>query len=150
MSNRYDELVQKATIYVVKDVIKDIEQRGYFFSNEIYVTFTPQHPAVKISSKLKSMYPEKLSIQIQNNFQDLVVDDKGFKITTSLVTGSETLYIPFGSITQFMDQTEKFALKFNVFLSKENENDNNHFVLEKDPHVIDQTENVIKVDFSKD
>ena len=146
MSKIYDELVQKAMIYVVKDALKDIFIHGKLISHEIYITFDTNYPEVKISTKLHNMYPQKLSILIQNNFSNLKVTDYSFSLELQLVTGLEQLVIPFSSITQFIDQTEKFALKFQLNNSIVSKNSNEYST----DNILEQKENIIKVDFSKE
>ena len=112
--NSYQEMIDKQLLHVVRDAMKIIENKGKFYNHEIYLTFSTLPEHCIIAPKLKGLYPHKMSILLQQNYSELkVVDAKDMiYIEIALVTGKEKLEIPFHSIIEYIDNTEKFALKF--------------------------------------
>ncbi|MDR2158245.1 MAG: ClpXP protease specificity-enhancing factor SspB [Holosporaceae bacterium] len=109
---RYDELVQKALISVVRDVLKDVSENGLSGSHHFYVRFRTDHPKVRIPSFLKEKHPEEIMVVIQYQFWNLKVSPDGFSIDLSFNGVQENLQIPFSAMTAFVDPSVKFALQF--------------------------------------
>jgi hypothetical protein len=59
-----------------------------------------------------------MTIVIQNWFENLHVDDKGFSIVLNFKNKPEKLTIPFGSILSFSDPSVNFSLEFEGSLSQ--------------------------------
>ena len=109
---RYDELVQRALISVVRDVLEDVSKNGLSDNHHFYVRFRTDHPGVKIPAYLKKQHPEEIMIVIQYQFWNLNVYDDRFTIDLSFSGCQETLEIPFSALTAFVDPSVKFALQF--------------------------------------
>ncbi|MDR2766133.1 MAG: ClpXP protease specificity-enhancing factor SspB [Holosporaceae bacterium] len=109
---RYDELVQKALISVVHEVLTSVSANGLPGSHHFYVRFRTDHPKVKIPAFLKERHPEEVMIVIQYQFWNLKVSERGFSVDLSFNGVQETLSIPFSSLTAFVDPSVKFALQF--------------------------------------
>lgn len=120
--NSYQNMIDKQLLNVVRDSIRIIEQKGSFYNHEIYLTFStlPEHST--ISPKLRAMYPYKISILLQQNYTELkfIKESDIISIEIALVTGIEKLQIPCNAIIEYIDNTEKFALKFTPYQSKTN------------------------------
>ncbi len=110
---QYDEMVQAALIGVVRDILTDTAENGLPGEHHFYVTFQTTHPDVNIPSYLKERYEEDMTIVLQNQFWDLVVDEKHFEISLSFNRNKEHLYIPFDALLGFFDPSVDFGLHFN-------------------------------------
>ena len=109
---RYDELVQKALISVVKEVLQDVSENGLVGNHHFYIRFRTDHPQVKIPRYLKERHPEEVMIVIQYQFWNLRVFRDRFAVDLSFNGIQETLEIPFSAMTVFVDPSVKFALQF--------------------------------------
>ncbi|GHT93506.1 hypothetical protein FACS1894122_08830 [Alphaproteobacteria bacterium] len=109
---RYDELVQKALIAVVREVLEDVSTSGLTGDHHFYVRFRTDHPKTKVPSYLKERHPEEVMIIIQHQFWNLKVSSDHFSVDLSFGGIQETLVIPFSALTAFVDPSVKFALQF--------------------------------------
>ncbi len=111
---QYDAMVQMALLSVVKDVLQNASKDGLPGEHHFYLTFSTVHPDVSIPAYLKERYPEEMTIVVQNQFADLVVDDIHFELSLSFSGKLEHLYIPFVALEGFFDPSVDFGLHFNA------------------------------------
>lgn len=107
---KYDAMIEKALMTVVKQVFQSVASNGTFASHELYLTVST--PKIKAAPRIKTLYPEQLSLLIQNNHSDMKVTDDDITVTLGLVTGIETVIIPWEAIVEYIDNTEQYALQF--------------------------------------
>ncbi len=123
---RYDLLVQDAMRGVVRKVLEDVAESGYLPGDHHFtISFRTDAAGVKISRRLAEQWPQELTIILQHQYSNLVVDDDGFGVTLSFRSIPEHLYIPFASITGFYDPSVEFGLRFETadFEEEEDEED---------------------------
>lgn len=123
----YTNLLNQSHLQIIKEILCQIKDGQGAHLNEIYLTFHTS--AVKMSNALRKIYPEIMSILICGNWTDMTINhitdpkvshsfsmstvsNSTFSITMHFPTGLETLEIPFNSITQYIDKSNAFALKF--------------------------------------
>ncbi|HMK89427.1 MAG TPA: ClpXP protease specificity-enhancing factor SspB [Methylocystis sp.] len=112
---RYDLLVQEAMRSVVRRVMGEVAETGQLPGEHHFtITFRTDAPGVRISRRLAEQWPYELTIILQYQFSDLMVDDLGFSVKLQFRGVSETLYVPFEAVTVFSDPTGSFGVKFNV------------------------------------
>lgn len=111
---RYDVLVQQALRGVVRKVLTDGAKDGLPGSHHFYISFDTNAPGVKLSPRLREMYPEEMTVVLQHQFWDLAVTEVGFEVSLSFDKIAERLVVPFDSITGFFDPSVKFGLKFEA------------------------------------
>lgn len=111
-SFNYDELVQKALVSVVKEVLSEVSANGLSGSHHFYVKFRTDHPMTRVPKFLKERHPEEVMIVLQHQFWNLQVSDEGFSVELSFNAIRERLFIPFSALTAFVDPSVKFALQF--------------------------------------
>jgi uncharacterized protein len=110
---RYDLLVQDAMRGVVRKVLGDVAESGYLPGDHHFtISFKTDAPGVKMSRRLAEQWPQELTIILQHQYSNLVVDDEGFGVTLSFRSVPEHLYIPYDSITGFYDPSVEFGLRF--------------------------------------
>ena len=109
---KYDELVQKALVSVVKEVLSDVAVNGLTENHHFYIRFRTDHPKTIVPRFLKERHPEEVMIVLQHQFWNLSVNNEGFSVELSFDSIRETLFIPFNSLTAFVDPSVKFALQF--------------------------------------
>lgn len=108
----YDKLIEKSLKHVIIEALKIAERQGLPGENHFYITFKTDHPKTIISSTLLAQYPHDMTIVIQHQYSNLVVNDNSFSIDLSFNSIEQTLTIPFDAITYFGDPYAKFGLSF--------------------------------------
>jgi hypothetical protein len=111
---RYDRMVEQALRGVVRKALSEAGQRGLPGEHHFYITFHTDRPGVGIADWLHQQYPQEMTIILQHQFWDLVVEDDRFAITLSFGGRHERLTIPFSALTAFADPSVKFGLQFEA------------------------------------
>lgn len=117
----YDKLIEKSLKHVVVEALKIAERQGLPGENHFYITFKTTHPQTHISEALHNQYPNEMTIVIQHQYSNLVVDNNSFSIDLSFNGIPQTLVIPFEAITYFGDPFAKFGLSFTSGENEEEE-----------------------------
>lgn len=108
----YESLVQAALREVVHKTLSFVAKNGLSGNHHFYITFDTTHPLVKVPEYLKEQYGEEITIVLQYEFWDLEVTTKGFSVNLCFDENNEHVYVPFSSITSFVDPSVKFGLQF--------------------------------------
>lgn len=127
----YELLVENALKDVVRSALMITQETGLPGETHFFITFNTNQDDVNIPDRLKESHPDKMTIIIQHQFWDLVVDQSHFEITLSFGGQKEHLSVPFTAITEFNDPSAGFGLQFTMM---EN-NDNDEDISELDDHV---------------
>jgi hypothetical protein len=113
---RYDRMVESALRGVVREALEEVIETGEGGElpgeHHFYITFRTDFPGVKIPPYLRDRYPGEMTIVLQWQFYDLMVDDEKMGITLSFNNKLEPLEIPLAAITIFADPSVNFALQF--------------------------------------
>ncbi len=109
---RYDLLVQEALCGVVKKVLGDAARHGLPGDHHFYITFRTHGPGVRLSNRMRELYPEEMTIILQHQFEDLKVTEHAFEVGLSFKGVPEILLVPFDALTGFFDPSVQFSAKF--------------------------------------
>src|SRR5487761_2307901 len=110
---RYDLLTQQALRGVVRSVlIEAVKKKGLPGDHHFYISFDTTAEGVRMSERLRVQYPEQMTIILQHQFWDLVVNERSFEVGLSFGGIPEKLGIPFDAITGFFDPSVQFGLQF--------------------------------------
>ena len=146
----YDEIIENSMRSVIFETLKKIEKTGLPGKHYFIVTFLTKFPGVVIPKAVKEKYPEEMTIAIQYQFKNLIVEDNFFKISLSFNSKYEKLTIPYKSITSFADPSMNFALKFSMSYGEiddiENKFDENNLANNMENKNIDLSAKVISLD----
>lgn len=118
---RYDELVQKALIGVVREVLEDVSKNGLPSEHHFYIRFRTDHPLVKVPDFLKQQHPQEVMVVLQYQFWNLKVYRDYFCVDLSFSGNQSTLTIPFSALTAFVDPSVKFALQFTPSFDRDSD-----------------------------
>jgi len=66
---------------------------------------------------LLEKFPDEMTIAIQYQYKNLVVEPEAFKISLSFGGKYEKLVVPYRAVTSFADPSMNFALKFSMSYS---------------------------------
>ena len=111
---RYDILAQQALRGVVRAVLADVAKKGLPGEHHFKITFTTAAPGVRLSERMRTQYPETMTIVMQHQFWDLVVGDDVFEVGLSFGGVPERLAVPFDAITAFYDPAVQFGFQFET------------------------------------
>jgi len=110
----YERMVEDALRGVLRQALKITQTQGLPGSHHFYVTFDTTHPDVRMADSLRAMHPSEMTIVLQHQFWDLLVEDESFDITLSFSGVNQRLHVPFAAVTAFADPHAKFGLQFHV------------------------------------
>lgn len=150
----YDEIIENAMRSVIYETLKKVEKSGLVGKHYFLITFATKFPGVAIPKALVEKYYEEMTIAVQYQYKNLVVENDFFKVSLSFGGKYEKLTIPYKAVTSFSDPSMNFALKFSMNYNGLEENDlrnqsesaqaNKNLVQEKDG--IDLSAKVISLD----
>ena len=67
---------------------------------------------MQVSKTLKEEFGDEITIVLQYEFWDLLVDDYGFSVNLAFDSANEHIYVPFASLINVNDPSEEFNLNF--------------------------------------
>jgi hypothetical protein len=111
---RYDLLTQQALRGVVRTVLTDVAKQGLPGDHHFYISFDTKAEGLRLSPRMRTQYPEEMTIVLQHQFWDLVVGEDAFEVGLSFGGVPERLHIPFEAIRAFVDPSVEFGLRFEV------------------------------------
>ncbi len=114
----YEEIIKDSLKIAIKKLLLDVSLKGLPGDHHFYISFITNFPGVKIAEWMMKDYPNEMTIVIQNWFENLHVDDKGFSIVLNFKNKPEKLNIPFESIISFSDPSVNFSLQFEGSVSQ--------------------------------
>jgi uncharacterized protein len=109
---RYDLLTQEALRGVVRSVLTDAAKKGLPGDHHFYISFDTRAEGVHLSDRLRTQYPDEMTIILQHQFWDLKVGEEEFEVGLSFGGVPERLTVPFEAINGFFDPSVKFGLQF--------------------------------------
>lgn len=110
----YDSWTEEALRLVVLRAIAHAAAEGLPGGHHFYITFRTTHPGVVLPDRLREKYPEEMTIVLQHQFRELLVDEaaKRFSVVLSFGGIPSTLEIPLDAVTAFVDPEVRFGLQF--------------------------------------
>ena len=111
---RYDLLVQDALRGAVRKVLSDVARDGVPGEHHFYIGFRTHARGVRLSTRMRELYPDEMTIVLQHQFWDLSVAEQAFEVGLSFHNVPEMLLIPFDAVTRFADPSVGFELQFAV------------------------------------
>ena len=123
MKINYKKILNKNIMNVFIEVLKNIQKDGLVDGHHLYITINTKHKDLKLPNWIKSRYPNEITIVIQYEYSDLIVEKKFFSINLSFENIKTNLIVPYDSILSFADPYANFGLKFDNNLKKINTDD---------------------------
>ena len=110
----YSQMMHCAMQGLMIELLENISEYGLPGSHHFLISFDTRNNGVKIAPWRKELYPEEMTIVIQNWFENLDVRKDDFSITLNFGDNPETLIIPWNSISTFVDPSVEFGLRFEA------------------------------------
>ena len=126
----YGNLMHDAMRGLIRRVMEDVADRGLPGEHHFFITIDTTHPDMEMADWLRDRYPEEITLVVQHWFDNLQVDDSGFAITLNFGNSPEPLYIPFDSISTFVDPSVEFGLRFELHQEDDEDDDDEAPMLE--------------------
>jgi uncharacterized protein len=109
----YDALVDDALRSVVRRVLRQVADKGLPGSHHFYISFRSTDPGVHLPEYLRAKYPEEMTIVLQHQYWDLIINDDFFEVTVSFNKQQERIKVPFTALSAFVDPSVRFGLQFD-------------------------------------
>ena len=116
---RYDILVQDALRGAVRRVLMDTAKNGLPGEHHFYISFDTRAEGVRLSPRMLAQYPTEMTVVLQHQFWDLVVNESGFEVGVSFGGVPERLAVPFAAVKGFFDPSVQFGLQFEEMADAE-------------------------------
>jgi uncharacterized protein len=111
---RYDILAQAALRGVVRTVLADAAKKGLPGEHHFKINFNTTALGVRLSERMRSRYPQEMTIVLQHQFWDLAVGEQSFEVGLSFGGVAERVVVPFDAVTAFYDPAVQFGFQFEV------------------------------------
>lgn len=108
----YQQIMHLALRGVVRRTLDIVVEEGLPPGHFFYITFLTQVPGVEIAKELVDIYPDDMTIIIQNQYWDLEVGEDAFSIGLSFASVPRYLTIPYEAVVSFVDPPAEFGLRF--------------------------------------
>ena len=109
---RYDVMVEEALRDVVRSALDHAAHHGLPGEHHFYITFRTDADDVELPGWLLARYPEEITIVMQHQFDDLIVESDRFSVTLAFGGNPARMVVPFARVTSFVDPSVQFALRF--------------------------------------
>jgi uncharacterized protein len=109
----YDALVDDALRSVVRRVLAQVAEKGLPGSHHFYISFRSTDPGVELPDYLRAKYPEEMTVVLQHQYWDLVLNEESFEVTVSFNKQQERIKVPFTALSAFVDPSVRFGLQFD-------------------------------------
>src|SRR6516225_2764905 len=116
---RYDILAQEALRGMLRRVLMDTAKNGLPGEHHFYISFDTRAEGVRLSPRMLAQYPTEMTVVLQHQFWDLVVNESGFEVGVSFGGVPERLAVPFAAVKGFFDPSVQFGLQFEEMADAE-------------------------------
>jgi hypothetical protein len=117
MNIQYQKFLNECMLEFVKKILVKIQSENLYWDQMIYISYRTDNPLVVLPFKIKQTYPKEITIVLQHQFENLVVEDEGFSVIVSFNGIKETIYVPFEALISFIDSSNNYSLTFNQQLN---------------------------------
>ena len=111
---RYDLRVQDALRGVIRKVLADAARDGLSGDHHFQISFRTDAPGVVLSAAMRRRFQQEMTIILQYQFRELLVNDNVMEVVLFFDHVPERLVVPFAAITGFFDPSVDFGLRFEV------------------------------------
>jgi len=111
---RYDTWIEDALRSVIRRTLDFAAENGLPGEHHFYITFRTDADGVEIPAYLKAENQEELTIVLQHQFEDLVVNEDAMWVTLRFNGSPERLRIPFDAVLSFADPSVNFGLQLKM------------------------------------
>ncbi len=111
---RYDTWIEEALRGVIRRSLNYVVEHGLPGEHHFYLTYRTDADGIEIPAYLKAEHPEEMTIVLQHQFDDLVVNEDAVWVTLGFNEKPERLRIPFDAMISFADPSVNFGLQLKM------------------------------------
>jgi hypothetical protein len=108
----YPRWIAESLRLVARRALEEVDAHGLPAEHHFLITVRTDAPGVGLPGFLRKQYPEEITLVLENQFWDLVVDDEGFSVTLTFSGSRQRLFAPWEAVTAFADPPAQLALRF--------------------------------------
>ena len=108
----YEALAQDAMRGIVRTVLQRVATTGLPGEHHFYIAFDTNAQGVSVSKRLKEKHPADMTIVLQHQFWQLVVNEERFEVTLSFDNVLERLVVPLRAVRVFFDPSVPYGIQF--------------------------------------
>lgn len=138
----YPELVDEALRGVARSVLERVAEEGLPGDHHFFITFYTEHPETELPAGLSQTYPDEMTIILQNQFWDLVVEEEAFSVSLRFGGEPQRLRVPWRALKSFVDPGAEFGLRFESHAPESDEPD----LQDESPYPLDEPGEVVSLD----
>ncbi|MGE5125919.1 MAG: SspB family protein [Betaproteobacteria bacterium] len=107
----YPALLRHALLDVVRGVLARAAEEGLPGDHHFYLTFGTGDDGVELAPRLRLQFPDEMTIVLQHQYWNLVVDEAGFAVTLRFGGAPERLVVPWAALRSFADPSVGFGVQ---------------------------------------
>ncbi|MBT3306783.1 MAG: hypothetical protein HN377_09910 [Alphaproteobacteria bacterium] len=111
---RYDSWIEEALRSVIRRSLTYASENGLPGEHHFFLTFRTDAAGVEIPGYLKSEHGEEMTIILQHQFEELIVNEDAVWVTLRFNGTPERLRIPFDAMVSFADPSVNFGLQMKM------------------------------------
>lgn len=112
----YPKIVDEGMHSAIRKILQIVASNGVKDPHQIFISFLTKFPGVSLSKRVKIKHPHEITIVLQHQFEELVVEEDYFSLFLSFNGILENVVVPYKAITTFSDSGAKFAMQFNYYV----------------------------------
>ena len=118
---QYDIWIEEALKGVIRRSLDYAAENGLPGEHHFYLSYRTDVEGVEIPAYLKVEHPEEMSIVLQHQFDELIVNEDAVWVTLKFNGKPERLRIPFDAMISFADPSVNFGLQLKMSNEPESE-----------------------------
>ncbi len=107
----YQQWVEEALTGILRRALQQAEEHGLAGDHHYYINFNTRAEGVDMPPFLRAQYPEEITIVLQHQFEDLHVEEDGFRIALYFSGRRQALFVPFSAVVSFADPAVDFGIQ---------------------------------------
>ncbi|MBO9500603.1 ClpXP protease specificity-enhancing factor SspB [Brevundimonas sp. A19_0] len=120
----YERLAQDALRGVIRAALaRAAEPDGLPGAHHFYITFQTRAKGVQLPPDVVAKYPEEMTVVLQHQYEDLVVEDDQFSVMLRFGGVPKAMTVPYRAINRFFDPSVQFLLQFETVAAPDPDED---------------------------
>ncbi len=107
----YQQWVEEALTGILRRALQQAEKHGLAGDHHYYINFNTRAEGVDMPPFLRAQYPEEITIVLQHQFEDLHVEEDGFRVALYFSGRRQALFVPFSAVVSFADPAVDFGIQ---------------------------------------
>lgn len=107
----YQQWVEEALTGILRRALQQAEEQGLAGDHHYYINFNTRAEGVDMPPFLRAQYPEEITIVLQHQFEDLHVEEDGFRVALYFSGRRQALFVPFSAVVSFADPAVDFGIQ---------------------------------------